>query len=285
MGSLRLRDEIPDHKTFGDYYSARTHQNKHDLQLKSETCIIFIITRGKYMRINEVAHFDEATAMKITPQKYHVAFVFNTLYYPFTYPEILNSLAARGYAILVPPQPLQSGARIYVSGPAVATKAADPAKAPCFIELIEQKKTIACNGTSVDNIVASVRDIVDLSQIDFKLNLDKDMNFIELSGTATVQNDNSSDAIKNFSGDQYSVFNEILGEESAGGSIRIIPKNGMQTDRKWFDISVGQKVPARENTYYVEFVYRNGNDIGSVLDFTSNLERKISAIIDKIGGA
>jgi hypothetical protein len=223
--------------------------------------------------------------MKIIPQKYQVAFVFNTLYYPFTYPEILNSLAARGYTILVPPQPLQSGARIYVSGPAVATKAADLAKASCFIELIEQKKTIACNGTSVDNIVASVRDIVELSQTDFKLNLDKDMNFIELSGTATVLNDNSSDAIKNFSGEQYSVFNEILGEESAGGSIRIIPKNSVQTDRKWFDISVGQKVPARENTYYVEFVYRNGNDIGSVLDFTSNLERTISAIIDKIGGA
>ncbi|MDD2755552.1 MAG: hypothetical protein PHS80_08495 [Methanothrix sp.] len=227
----------------------------------------------------------EAKAMKIIPQKYHVAFVFNTLYYPFTYPEILNSLKSRGYIIQVPPQPLQSGARIYVSGPAVAAKVFDPAKAPCFIELNEPKKIIACNGTVIDNIVASVRDIVDLSRTDFKLNLDTDVNLVELSGSATVQNDNPIDAIKNFSGDRYRVFDEILGAESAEGSIRIIPKNGVQTDKKWFDISIGQRVPSGGNTYYVEFVYRNGNDIASVLDFTANLEEKISAIINKIGGA
>jgi hypothetical protein len=223
-------------------------------------------------------------ALRIVPQKYRIAFVFNTLYYPFTYPDILNSLAARGYMILVPPQPLQSGARIYASGPAVATKAVDPAKAPCFIELTEPKKIIACNGTAIDNIVPSARDIVDLSQKDFKLNLDTDINYVELSGTVMVPNDNPNDAIKNFSGDQYGVFDEILGAESAGGSIRIIPKNGVQTDKKWFDISIGQKFPSGENTYYVEFVYRNGNNIGSILDFTFKLEEKISAIINKIGG-
>jgi hypothetical protein len=186
--------------------------------------------------------------MIITPQKYHVAFVFNTLYYPFTYPEILNSLAARGYMILVPPQPLQSGARVYVSGPGVATKSIDAAKAPCFIELNEQKKILACNGTAIDNILPSIRDIVDISQTDFKLNLNTDINYIVLSGSAMVLNENPNNAIKNFLGDQYHVFNEILGEETAGGSIRIIPKNGLQTDRKWFDINIAQKVPSGENT-------------------------------------
>lgn len=222
--------------------------------------------------------------MIINPQKYHIAFVFSTLYYPFTYPEILNSLEARNYTKLVPPQPLQGGARMYISGPAVAAKATDPTKAPCFIELNETKKIIACNGTAIENIVASVRDIVDLSQKDFKLDLDTDVNFVELSGMAMVQNDNPIDAIKNFAGDRYRVFDEILGAESAEGLIRIIPKNGVQTDKKWFDISVGQKVPSGDNTYYVEFVYRNGNDIGSVLDFAEKLDEKISAIVNKIGG-
>jgi hypothetical protein len=223
--------------------------------------------------------------MKIVPQKYRIAFVFNTLYYPFTYPEILNSLNSRGYSILVPPQPLQSGARAYISGPAVATKAADPARAPCFVELNETKKIIACNGTDIENIVASVKDLVDLSETDFKLNFDNDINFAELSGTATVINDNPIDTIKNFYGDIYNVFDEILGEESACGSIHIIPKNSLQTDKNWFDINIVQKVPSGENAYYVEFVYRNGNDLRSLLDFTSNIEIKISTIINKIGGA
>lgn len=185
---------------------------------------------------------------------------------------------------LVPPQPLQTGARIYVSGPAIATKAADPRKAPCFIELSEPKKIIACNGTAIDEIISSVRDIVDLSQKDFQLDLNNDVNFVELSGTVTVQNDNPIDAIKNFTGDRYRVFDEVLGTESAEGSIRIIPKHGVQTDKKWFDISVAQKVPSAKNAYFVEFVYRNGNNIESVLDFASNIENKISSIISKIKG-
>ncbi|MCX6668706.1 MAG: hypothetical protein NTV25_02725 [Methanothrix sp.] len=222
--------------------------------------------------------------MKIVPQKYRVAFVFNTLYYPFTYPEILNSLKARDYAILVPPQPLQSGARIYISGQAAAIKATATTKPPCFIELNEPKKIIACDGTDIDNIVASVKDIVDLSRSDFKLNLPDDINYIELSGSAVVLNVNPIDAIKKFSGNQYGVFDDIMGAESAGGSIRIIPKNGTQMDKKWFDISISQKVPTGDNAYYVETIFRNGNNIESVLDFISNLDEKISSIIHKIGG-
>ncbi|VVB69017.1 Uncharacterised protein [uncultured archaeon] len=223
--------------------------------------------------------------MIIKPQKYRIAFVLNTLYYPFTYPEILDSLAARGYTILVPPQPLQSGARIYISGQAAAVKATSPTKQPCFIETNEPKKIIACEGKDIDNIVAGVKDLVDLSVSDFKLNLPSDINFIELSGSAIVFNDNTIDAIKKFSGTQYNIFNEIFGAESAGGSIRIIPKLGTQIDKKWFDISIGQKIPSSDNAYYVEIIFRDGNNIESVLDFISNLDKTISSIVQKIGGA
>lgn len=223
--------------------------------------------------------------MIIKPQKYRIAFVINTLYYPFTYPEILDSLAARGYTILVPPQPLQSGARIYISGQAAAVKATIPNKPPCFIELNESKKIIACESKDVGNIVAAVKDLVDLFIEDFKLNLPDDINFIELSGSAVVLNDNPIDAIKKFSGTQYDIFDEIMGEESAGGLIRIIPKNRTQTDRKWFDISIGQRVPSEGNAYFVEIIFRDGNNLESILDFISNLDGKISAMITKIGCA
>lgn len=222
--------------------------------------------------------------MRIVPQKYRIAFVFDTLYYPFTYPEIFDSLQARGFTILVPPQQLQNGARIYISGQSAAAKGSDLTKQPCFIEINESKKIIACEGRDISNIVAGVLDIVDISVSDFKLNLPSDINFIELFGSAIVFNDNSMDAIKKFSGTQYNIFNEILGAESAGGSIRIIPKNGNQTDRKWFDINIAQKVPSGDNAYYVEFIFRDGNNLESVLKFSSNLDETISSIITKIGG-
>ena len=223
--------------------------------------------------------------MIIIPQKYRIAFVFNTLYYPFTYPEILNSLMARGYTILVPPQPLQSGARFYISGQAAAMKSPIPAKPPCFIDLNEPKKIIACDGTDIDNIMAVVKDLVDLCIVDFKLDLDRDVNFVELSGSVVVLHDNPIDAIKKFSGTQYDVFNEILNAESAGGSIRIVPKHGAQTDRKWFDIGISQKVPNGDNAYYIEIIFRDGNNLESVMNFISSLDETISSIIQKIGSA
>jgi hypothetical protein len=220
----------------------------------------------------------EVVVMKIVPQKYRVAFKFNTLYYPFTYPEILNSLASRKYAILAPPQPIKSGARIYISGH-IATKSG------CFIELNEAKKIIACESTSVDSAVASVNDIVDLSKTDFKLNISEELDYCELSGAVVVSDSNPIDIIKKFSENQYQVSDEILGAETASGSIRIIPKNGVQTDRKWFDITIAQKIPSASKSYYVEFVFRNANDFKSVADFISKLDAMIFEIINKIGGA
>jgi hypothetical protein len=217
--------------------------------------------------------------MKIVPQKYRIAFKFNTLYYPFTYPDILNSLASRKYAILAPPQPIQSGARIYISGH-IATRSGTS-----FIELNEAKKIMACESTTVDNAVASANDIVDISKMDFKLNLSEELDYCELSGAVAVSDDDPSDIIKKFCKDQYSVFDEILGAETACGSIRIIPKNGTQMGREWFDIIITQKVPSPVNSYYVEFVFRNGNDIESVVHFLSKLDAMIAEIIKKIGGA
>lgn len=215
--------------------------------------------------------------MKIVPQKYRVAFKFNTLYYPFTYPEILNSLASRKYALLIPPQPIKSGARIYISGH-VATKSG------CFIELNEAKKIVAFESTAVDSAVTSFNDIVDLSKFDFKLNLSEELDYCELSGAVIVSNGDPANIIKNFSEDQYHVFDEILGFETACGLIRIIPKNGAQTDRKWFDITIAQKIPSVDKSYYVEFVFRNGNDFESIVNFISKLDIKICAIINKLGG-
>jgi hypothetical protein len=214
--------------------------------------------------------------MEIVPQKYRVAFKFNTLYYPFTYPEILNSLASRDYAILVPPQPIKSGARIYISGH-VATKSG------CFIELNEAKKIVACESPDVDSAITSINDVIDLSKTDFKLNISEELDYCELYGAVVVSDGNPTNIIKNFSGDKYSAFDDILGADTASGSIRIIPKNGTQNDRKWFDITIAEKIPSADKSYYIEVVFRNGNDFESVANFISKLNETILAIINKIG--
>jgi len=92
-------------------------------------------------------------------------------------------------------------------------------------------------------------------------------------------------AIKRFAGDQYSAFDEILGAESAGYSIRIVPKNDLPGDKSWFDISITPRLSTADREYYIEVVYRKENNVDDVLAFAAQIEAKVSAIIDTIGGS
>lgn len=220
--------------------------------------------------------------MMIKPQKYRISFVLNTLYYPFTYPEILNFLADRGYKITAaPPQPdpLLAGARLYVSGFVAA-------KSGCFIQLNESSKLMACEGVSADSVVAIARDLIDLSKNAFQMIIPDEIDYTELNASMIVSEcGNPLEAIKRFSRDNYDTFKEILENETAGYSIRIIPKNGAPIDRNWFDISITPRFSTSEREYHIETVFRKANDAENVLDFTSKLDEKISAIVMRIGGS
>ena len=216
--------------------------------------------------------------MKIIPQKYRIAFVIDALYYPFTYPEILNSLAMRKYRIETPPPSLLGGARIYAKGNVAS-------KEGCFIQLNEDRKIIACEGQSIDSVISSAKDIVDISTTDFKMNMPNDIDYCELTGSVVVsESGNPMDAIKAFSDGKYRVFDEILGVESAGYSIRIVPKDGYPTERSWFDIVIEPRFATAGREYYIEIVYRKEKDAESILNFAAQLNTKILAIINKIRG-
>jgi len=219
--------------------------------------------------------------MTIKPQKYRLAFVFNTLYYPFTYPEIIESLKARKYAINAgaPPEPFMNGARNYVSG-YIASKLG------CFVEVNNDRKLMAVEGTSANNVVAIAEEIIDLSITDFRLSVPIDIDYSELVGAVVVTDSgNPMAAIKRFAGDQYSAFDEILGAESAGYSIRIVPKNDLPGDKSWFDISITPRLSTADREYYIEVVYRKENNVDDVLAFAAQIEAKVSAIIDTIRGS
>jgi len=216
--------------------------------------------------------------MIIEPQRYRISFTLSTLFYPFAYPNILTSLANRDYIISTqPPMPLPNGARVYVSG-YIASKYG------CFIELNDSRKLIASEGTSLDGVIAAARDIIDIAERDLHLNISKDIDFCELVGAIIISDDNNSlEAVKKFSGDSYKIFDEILGVDSAGFSIRIIPRNGTPVERTWFDITITPRLLNVDQGYYVEVVFRDGSNVDNVLGFALQLPKTISELIGKIG--
>lgn len=216
--------------------------------------------------------------MSIEPMRYRISFTFDTIFYPFVYPSILASLGKRNYIINAsPPTPLPSGQRVYVSG-YIASKYG------CFIELNDSRKLIASEGSALDGVILAAKDIIDIAENDFKLTISKDVDFCELAaGVAIPEGSNSLEVVKRFSGDDYKIFDDILGVETAGFSIRIIPKTGTPADRSWFDISITPRLLSTVKGYYIEVVFRDGSNAGNVLGFASQLPLIIPRIIEKIG--
>jgi hypothetical protein len=215
--------------------------------------------------------------MIIKPQKYRIAFVLDTLYYPFTYPEIIESLAARKYRIdAAPPQSPLGGARIYVKG-YIASKEGS------IIQVNEDRGLIACEGQIINNVIASAKEIVGLAESDFQLRVPLDINYCELTASVVVSDcGNPLETIKTFYEDKYRVFDEILGTESAGYTIRIIPKLGNPTEKSWFDISVTPRFSTSDKEYYVEVVFRKEKDVGEVISFATHLNENISLIVNTL---
>jgi len=214
--------------------------------------------------------------MEIKPQKYRCAVVFRTLFFPFTYPELIDSFKRRGYSVPPSPRPLPSGPRVYVGGH-IATKEG------CSVEIKDEKQVIASEGRQVENVIKSFEDIMDITKEDFQVDLDEDIYYFELTSELIVKSDESPiKKIERFMGDKYRVFDEIMGNETSGFTIRIVPKGLIPSYKIWFDITIEPRVTMAEREYYVNIVYRDEN-IDNVLAFTREIDLKILSLISKIG--
>jgi hypothetical protein len=215
--------------------------------------------------------------MEIKPQKYRVAAVFRTFFFPFTYPELIDSLKKRGYGVPPSPRPVPTGPRVYVGGH-IATKEG------CTVDVNIDRKIIASEGNSIERVIKSIEELMDIAKKDFQLNLEEDIDYLELISDIIIESDtNPVENIERFMGDKYSVFNEIMGIETSPYSIKIVPKGFPPASKKWFDITIGPRVTRPDREYYVSIIYRDAN-IDNVLTFIREVNSKILSLIRKMGG-
>ncbi|MDI6810407.1 MAG: hypothetical protein QMD80_01785 [archaeon] len=216
--------------------------------------------------------------MEIKPQKYRLAVVFRTVFFPFTYPELIDSVKKRGYGVPPSPRPIPSGPRIYAGGH-IATKEG------CTVEVKDERQLIASEGTQVEDVIKSFNDVMDISREDFHVDLERDVHYFELTSELIVKSDESPiENIERFMGDRYKVFDEIMGNESSAYTIRIVPKGLIPSHKIWFDITIEPRVTMAEREYYVNIVYRD-EKIDNVLTFARDVNSKILSLISKIGEA
>jgi hypothetical protein len=83
--------------------------------------------------------------MDIIPQKFRIALVLNSLFFPFTFPDFIESLRKREFAIPTFPQSIPSGQKSYLGGYVAA-------KEDCVVELNPDKQLLAVEGFPGNNI-------------------------------------------------------------------------------------------------------------------------------------
>ena len=211
-------------------------------------------------------------------QKCSLVFVYNKVFYPFVYPDILESLRARKYATTALPSPLPMGSRIYIGGQ-IAKKD--------LVTIIakDDAKLLAAEGTSIEKVISSAKDLIQIAEGDFHLSLSRDLSYLELQGDFIVKTDsNPLSNIQKFTVDKYAMFDDILGEPTSPYVISIVQKEGTLSELKWFDIRIEPRTISQDGEYYISIVYRD-HDFAKVLDFTYKLNDKINALMKIVCGA
>jgi hypothetical protein len=216
--------------------------------------------------------------LKIEPQNYRLALVLQTLFFPLTYPDLINSLRKRGFQI-EGPLPSISGARSYLGG-RIATKDG------CTVDIDPDRKILANDGSNFEDVMKVHQELIAMAAEDFKVDLDKETDYLEMIASVIVRSGKSplkeiQDFFKGFKGMEK--FSEILGKDVTLYSLRITPKETLPSGKYWLDITIEPRVTMPESVYFVNVVYRN-EDRSDVLRFSSKINTWILKLIQSIEG-
>jgi hypothetical protein len=216
--------------------------------------------------------------LKIEPQNYRLALVLETLFFPLTYPDLINSLRKRGFQI-EGPLPSISGARAYLGG-RLATKDG------CMVDIDPDRKILANDGSNFEDVMKIHQELIVMAAEDFKVDLDKETDYLEMIASVTVRSGKSplkeiQDFFKGLKGMEK--FSEILGKDVTLYNLRITPKEALPGGKSWLDITIEPRVTMPESVYFVNVVYRN-KDRSDVLRFSSEINMRILRLIQSIEG-
>lgn len=219
--------------------------------------------------------------MKTRPIRHRLAFVLSSLFYPLTYPDIINSLESREYKITLPEPrpPAPSGARMYIGGRLAM-------KEGCFVDIDPDKKIIASEGMEVAAILRTIKELLDISTKDFGLDAKSDIAFAELSSEIIVESesDPSKCLSASFEGlDLLDKFSEIVQTPVSVFRIGLAPKDSAPSMIDWFDLNIEPRILAAKREYVVRVIYRK-TKWEETIQFTQQVEETVLKLIRTLEG-
>lgn len=214
--------------------------------------------------------------MQIKASKYRLIMVNKLLFHPFVQPDLTISLQNKKYSLVDMPR-IEFGPRNYISG-LIASKN------DCLIETNTDRKLIAVEGPGHENVIEIMRELISISQEDFDIDLESDLEYVEFIVNCIVTTEkNPITSFKKFNSTAFDKFSKFFGHETTSFGIRLAPKDLPPTSRYWYDFQIQPRITKSDREYYVIGIYRSEH-LDDVINFSQNINETVSNIIDTIEG-
>lgn len=202
-----------------------------------------------------------------------LAYVLDVLFYPFTTPEIVNSLQRSGFTLLGQPPTIWPGPRMYVSGRLAAKEGG-------FVDVEADRKLIAAEASSAEVTLRLAEQISAISSGEFGFDLEDRTDYIELLSSMLVETGSSPRASIEglFSSAKLDALSSHLGTPLKPYGMVLATAGKLPTEKEWFEIRAEPRSVSPSQTYYVELIYRSQKP-RKVLDFAARMEQTVLGAI------
>jgi len=214
--------------------------------------------------------------MELKLQKFRIAVVLKSFFFPLTSPEIFEALKKREFEIGRLPIPPPTGPRVYFSGTLAR-------KGSTFIDVDDSRKLIGVFGESIEDTLNVFSEVLNMLEEDFFVNLDKELSYTELIAHYLIKsNNNPFRVLQNSIEVKFKdAIEQVLNTGISTYRISIIPSDVLPSSYKWFEISISPKVTMPTKAYWVEIIFRD-TAYDTVTTFAGNLNSIISNLINAL---
>lgn len=204
---------------------------------------------------------------------------FNYLLFPFDVVDLIGQLSRAGYTSTIPPQPRFPGKKIRLGATGTIAQKGD-----IRIDINDQRGILGAESSSSEFAVKGLNEVLQIIRDNLNIDLNEMASFYELIAHFDIEtHKNALEKIEQISEkSKYTKqFSELLNEDTADYSLRLVPRGRAPNQTEWFDVTIEPDVIRPFSSYSVVVVYRS-KDKFKVEKFIQDLMQNMRSIIDII---
>ncbi len=216
--------------------------------------------------------------VSLHPVKYRLALVLNTLFFPFTFPDVFEAFKGRDFTLgggsPSSRVPVALGAQLYISG-TIASKDG------VIVDIDHDRRIVGAEGDDSDKLLKIFDEVLNVVQKDFHVDLDKKLDYVELSAAFLAKTEGvASENIEQFFAKtrRLEELKKSLGFEPAIRQFTLSQRGKPAETKDYVEFNVAPRLTSSD-TYYIQAVFRHPH-VPEVIGFTKTINEKVTFLIE-----